>query len=112
MRHKSSKNVKIRQKKSGKVVLPLTQKVTFQTVLEKGNRIQVPKIIRWQFKIESTQILKVGVNAIDTGRGWQFFYTKMAKDGRIHISRLVLLILQGQKPSLTGYLLEITLEPT
>jgi hypothetical protein len=92
--------------------LPLNQKVTFQTVLEKGNRIQVPKMIRWQFKVEPTQVLKVGVNAIDLGRGCQFFYSKMAKDGRIHISRLTILILQGEKTSLAGYLLEITLEPT
>ena len=92
--------------------MPLTQKVTFQTVIEKGNRIQIPKIIRWQFKIESTQILKVGINAIDLGRGWQFFYTKMYKDGRIHVSKLAALVLQGEKPSLAGYLLEITLEPT
>ena len=92
--------------------MPLTHKVTFQTVLEKGNRVQVPKLIRWQFKMEQNQILRVGVNAVDTGRGWQFFYTKMAKDGRIHISKLIVLILQGEKPSLQGYLLEITLEPT
>ncbi len=91
--------------------MPLTQKVTFQTVLEKRNRIQVPKMIRWQFKLEPSQILKVGVNAIDLGQGCQFFYTKMAKDGRIHISRLITLILQAEKPSLEGYLLEITLEP-
>jgi hypothetical protein len=69
-------------------------------------------LIRCQFKIEYGQVLKVGVNAIDLGRGWQFFYTKMTKDGRIRIPRLALLVLQGEKPSLTGYIMEITLEPT
>ena len=92
--------------------MPLSQKVTFQSIMEKCNKIQVPKLIRWQFKMEGGQVLKVGVNAIDLGRGWQYFYTRMTKDGRIRIPRLTLLVLQGEKPSLTGYLLEITLEPT
>jgi hypothetical protein len=65
---------------------------------------KVPKIIRMQFKIELSQILKVGVNAIDTGKGNQFFYTKMAKDGRIHISKLIILILQGENPLPSFYL--------
>ena len=92
--------------------MPLTRKVTFQGVLEKNNNIQVPKMIRWQFKIGPEQVLKVGINALDLGRGWQFYYAKMMKDGRIHIPRLPLLVLQGEKPSLAGYLIEITLEPT
>ena len=92
--------------------MPLTQKVTFQSTIEKCNKVQVPKLIRWQFKMEHGQILKVGVNVVESGRGWQYFYAKMKKDGRIRIPRLTLLVLQGEKPSLSGYLLEITLEPT
>ncbi len=92
--------------------MPLTRKVTFQGVLEKNNNIQVPKLIRWQFKMEPEQILKVGINALDLGRGWQFFYVKMMKDGRIHIPRTPLLVLQGEKANISGCLIEITLEPT
>ena len=92
--------------------MPLTRKVTFQGVLAKNNNVQVPKLIRWQFKMEPDQVLRVGVNALDLGRGWHFFYIKMMKDGRIHIPRLTLLVLQGEKPSLAGYRIEITLEPT
>jgi hypothetical protein len=62
--------------------------------------------------MEPDQVLKVCVNALDLGRGWQFFYWKMMKDGRIHILRLPLLVLQGEKSSLAGYLIEIALEPT
>jgi hypothetical protein len=47
-------------------VMPLTEKITFKTTLQKGNRIQVPKLIRWQFKLEPTQTLKVGVIAQNT----------------------------------------------
>ena len=62
--------------------------------------------------MEPDQVLKVGINALDLGRGWQFFYAKMMKDGRIYIPILPRLVLQGEKSSLAGYLLEITLEPT
>ena len=41
---------------------PLATRVSFEAVLEKGNRLQVPKLIRWQFKMEQTQVLGVGVS--------------------------------------------------
>ena len=62
--------------------------------------------------MEPDQVLRVGINAIDLGRGWQFFYTKMMQDERIHFSRVPLFVLQGEKPRIAGYLMEITLEPT
>jgi hypothetical protein len=40
------------------------------------------------------------------------FYAKMMKDGRIYVPRLPILVLQGEKPSIAGYLIELTLEPT
>ena len=56
--------------------MPLTKKVTFQSTLEGCNKVQVPKIIRWQFKMEHEQVLKVGVNALDLGRGCSFSMEK------------------------------------
>jgi hypothetical protein len=40
--------------------MPLTRKVTFQGVLAKNNNVQVPKLIRRQFKMEPHQVLKSG----------------------------------------------------
>ena len=91
--------------------MPLTQKVTFKTVLQRGNRVQVPKLVRWQFKMEPNQILKVGVNALNVYTSWQFFYAKMGKDGRILIPKLTLALMRDEKPDLTGYVMEVTLEP-
>jgi hypothetical protein len=91
--------------------MPLTQKVTFKTMLQKGNRVQVSKLVRWQFKMETEQVLKVGISAINLWTGWQFFYSKMGKDGRILIPKLTLALLQAEKPNLTGNAMEITLEP-
>ena len=91
--------------------MPLTQKVTFKTMLQRGNRVQVPKLVRWQFKMETKQVLKVGVNAINLWTGRQFFYAKMGKDGRILIPKLTMALLRSEKPDLAGYVMEVTLEP-
>jgi hypothetical protein len=42
-------------------VVPLTGSVSFKAVLQKGNRVQVPKLVRWKFKLEQDQVLKVSV---------------------------------------------------
>jgi hypothetical protein len=100
----------------GEVNMPLTQKVTFKTVLQRGNRVQVPKFVRWQFKMEPDQVLKIGVGAHTLGIWceWESFYGKMGKDGRILIPKLTLALLrsENEKPDLTDYVMEVTLEPT
>ena len=90
----------------------ITSKGSFQTALEKGNRVQIPKLIQEQFKMECSQVLKVGVSAQGAWRGWRFFYARMDKQGRILIPKLTLSQLQGEKPSLAGIIFEVTLEPT
>jgi hypothetical protein len=77
--------------------MPLTQKVKFKTLLQRGNRVQVPKLIHWQFKMETDQTLKVGVRRLGFWRPVQFFYAKMGKDGRIHIPELALAFFQNEK---------------
>jgi hypothetical protein len=91
--------------------LPLAEKVAFKTVLQKGNRVQVPKLVRWQFKMEPEQVLKVGVHLMDSWLARQYFYAKMRRDGRLLIPKLTLALLQKDENSLVGYVLEVTLEP-
>jgi hypothetical protein len=63
--------------------MPLAQKVTFETVLEKGSRLQIPKLIRWQFKMEQNKVLRVGVSPKRIWAGGpKFFYAKMDKQGK------------------------------
>ena len=90
--------------------MPLTGNVTFKRPLEGCNKVQVPKIIRWQFKLEPNQVLHVGICGL--GRGWEYFYAKMGKDGRIFIPKATLFASSGKSENLTGYLLEISLSPT
>jgi hypothetical protein len=83
--------------------MPLTQKISFKTVLQKGNRDQVPKLVRWQFKLDTEQALKVTVNAAN-----------VCARRRITITELTLKLLQDrtrEKQSLTGAVMEACLEP-
>ena len=91
--------------------MPLTQKVSFKTVLQKGNRVQVPKVVRWQFKMDSEQVLKVGLHAVNVWSGWETFYARMGRDGRITLPKLTRELLQDREQSLTGCVMEVVLEP-
>jgi len=91
--------------------LPITERITYKTVLQKGKKIQVPELIRCQFKVETNQLLNVGVNDLNTQSGWQFFFAKMSIDGRIRIPLLIIKLLQNEESDITGHILEVTLEP-
>lgn len=92
--------------------MPLTGTVSFSAMLQKSNRIAVPKLIRWQFKMEADQVLKVGITLTDVLGSWQVFYAKMSKDGRILIPLLTLaLVSREEKPALEGHVFDVSLEP-
>jgi hypothetical protein len=77
----------------------------------KGNRVQVPRLVRWRFKMDSAQVLKVGVAAVNLWTGWQTFYARMGRDGRITIPKLTRELLRGEEQNLAGCVIDVTLEP-
>ncbi len=91
--------------------MPLTRKVTFAGVLEKCGRVHVPKLIRWQFKMETEQVLKVGVKPQDSYKSEQNYFAKITQDGRIRVPKLALSTFEDKESSLSGCILEISLEP-
>ena len=91
--------------------MPLTEKVAFTATLQSKNTVQIPKLIRWRFKMETDQALKIGLNFLGLHKGWQFFYAKMRKDGRITVPKLVLNLFGEQETSLTSQALEVMIEP-
>jgi hypothetical protein len=97
------------------IALPLTKAVSFKTLLQKGNRVQVPKLVRWQFKMEATQVLEVTVSvSAKYSAISESFYARMGKDGRITVPWLVLDLLKkraDEGKSLTGHVLEVKIEP-
>ena len=71
--------------------------------------MQVPKIIRLQFKLEPNQVLRVEIGGLG-GRSI-IFYAGMGKDGRIFIPKAVLFAAHGKEENLAGQLVDISLEP-
>jgi bifunctional DNA-binding transcriptional regulator/antitoxin component of YhaV-PrlF toxin-antitoxin module len=96
--------------------MPARKRVNFnfKTVLQKGNRIQVPKLIREQLKMETFQALKVTVTVSGFFGRYEQFYAKMNRDGRITIPKLTLALMRDEKderPKLAGSVIEVQLEP-
>lgn len=94
--------------------MPLTEHVEFKTILQKGDRLQVPKLVRWKYKLESTQTLKVSVLATGVIGGWETFYGRMDKSGRITVPRMIQYELLRTAPGLTiliGEVVHVRLEP-
>jgi hypothetical protein len=81
-------------------------------MLQRGNRLQIPKIVRWRYKLESDQILIVDVNAMGLWTGHERFYATMGKDGRILVPQLILAVLKQDKPNLEHHVFEVMLIPS
>jgi len=94
--------------------MPLTSAVEFRAVLQKGNRVQVPKLVRWEFKMESSQVLKIKVGRASSYSEGERFLGRMNSDRRITIPKLTLGLLQDyfNGKSLVGCVLEVALEPS
>ncbi len=88
-----------------------TEKVSFSTVLQKDNWVQVPRLVRGRFKMDSTQALKVSVTVVGIWGGWYTFYARMGRDGRITVPKLMRKMLQGEQQKLEGCVLNVMLEP-
>ena len=83
----------------------------FKAVLQRGNRVQVPRLLRWQYRMESDQVLSVEVRYVE-GFGSERFLGRMMRDGRLTIPKLtVRLLVEGEEGRLVGAVLEVTLDP-
>jgi len=90
----------------------LYESVKFHAKLQKGSRVQVPRMVRWRFKLESYQILEVTVNVVGVWSGFQSFLARMSKDGRIVIPKQTLGLLGQNQFKIEGRILEVTLAPS
>jgi len=85
--------------------------VSFKARLQRGNRVQVPKYVRWHYKLEPTQILEVTVSIHGAWRDPQSFLTRISKDGRILIPWLTIALFKDGKPNLDNHVAEVRLTP-
>ena len=93
--------------------MPLTDSVRFKAVIGKANRIQIPTLIRWEFKLEPTQLLTVSVRLFNLAIE-ETFYTKMNKDGRVTIPKINAELIRShlqEDETLSEFAFEITLRP-
>ena len=87
----------------------LEHRVTFKTVLKKKNLLRIPKLVRWQHKLEPSQVLKVTVSVVGLMGVRESFLAKMYKDGRIVNPVLQQALLRGNEPNLDSFALEVTI---
>ena len=95
-------------------MVPLTDAVSFKAVLEQRGRFQVPRIVRWQFKLESSQVLLVNVRPVGSLVSEEEFFVNMRRDGRITIPKVILGLLAEsleEGESLAGAILKVRLSP-
>jgi len=88
--------------------MPLTESVGFLARLQKLNRIQIPVEVRWRYKLEPGELLKVEVHPVG-GLDSEGFVARLLADGRITIPWEVAWHLKLDKP---GYMLKVWLKPT
>lgn len=92
--------------------MPLYERVNFATKLQRGNRFQVSKYVRWKYKLESNQTFRVTISV-----NWSMisqscsFLARMSNDGRIVIPKVNVGLLQDRKIERAGYVVNVTLEP-
>lgn len=94
--------------------MPLTRAVSFKAVVHRGNRVQVPQLLRWQFKMETQQVLRVMVKVEGSLGASECFYARMRRDGRLTLPKLVLSLLLGGKAeeqNSVGCAVDVHLEP-
>ena len=92
--------------------MPLNQTVIYKTLLQKQNRIVVPKLIRGKYKLEPEEVLKVTITIVGVLGVRESFLAPLNKEGRIIIPKLTMSLLKRNEPSLEGFVLEVSLEPT
>ena len=98
-------------KGKAKIPVPLNQRVTFKVLLQKRRRLQVPRVVRWQFKLETSQVMKVTLSVIGMVGTRESFFGRMHRDGSLVVPPLVVDLLKRDEPNLDGCALEVTLEP-
>jgi len=87
--------------------MPITEKVSFLARLQKLNRLQIPVEVRWRYKLEKGEILKVKVNPVGSLES-ETFVARLLGDGRITIPWEVIWKFQLRR---SGYMLRVGLLP-
>jgi bifunctional DNA-binding transcriptional regulator/antitoxin component of YhaV-PrlF toxin-antitoxin module len=93
--------------------MPLTELATFKAKLTRKYQVQVPRLVRWRYKMEPAELLKVNVAPYGSeSYQEEMFLAKMARDGRLTVPKLTLEVLKlREEKDLAGTILEVTISP-
>jgi len=93
--------------------MPLTELASFKAKLENRNRIQIPTLLRWRYKMEQGELLKANVRVFGSENyEEEIFLTKMTSDGRLTIPKITMNVFkQREEKNMTGCILEVTISP-
>ncbi len=93
--------------------MPLTELASFKAKLENRNRVQIPSLLRWRYKMEQGELLRANVRVFGSENyEEETFLAKMASDGRLTVPKLTMDVLkQREEKNLTGCILEVTISP-
>ena len=93
--------------------MPLTEIALFKAKLENRNRIQIPSLLRWRYKMEQGELLKANVRVFGSENyEEEIFLTKMTSDGRLTIPKITMNVFkQREEKNMTGCILEVTISP-
>lgn len=86
--------------------MPLKFEEKFLAKLQKGNRVQIPVLVRWRHKLKPREVFKVQVakSIIIPAT----FYGRLTRDGRLTIPKTVIQEIKAEP----GDILKITLLQT
>ena len=90
--------------------MPVAETVEFLARLQRLNRIQIPVEVRWRYKLEPGELLKVLVQPVGGfSVSGEEFIARLLRDGRITIPWEVVWALELDKQR---YVLRVWLKPT
>jgi bifunctional DNA-binding transcriptional regulator/antitoxin component of YhaV-PrlF toxin-antitoxin module len=90
--------------------VPLTEIERFPAKLQRRGRVQVPVMIRWRYRLEDGEVLRVGVRS-PVSFDSEVFYGRLLKDGRITVPKLVVDLLEIEHGDIVNVTLYAQKEP-
>jgi len=79
--------------KRWKLTLPISENTWIHAKLLSENRVQIPVLVRWKFKLEPGEVLKVKVSPMRSHES-ETFFARLQKGGRITVPTQVAIFLE------------------
>ena len=91
--------------------MPLTALISFKVKLEARNRIRIPLLFRWKYRMEPGELLSVTAELFESGIS-EDFPARMTGDGRLTVPKLTIDVLEAEAgASIAGTILRVSILP-